>query len=122
FPQQRVRVLERRPPHLLQFTLEQFARARDPFRAFDAVTTKLAKLAPGPDFVEAVRTDPRIALDETIAPRPRFAALRSRLNVRRWAARAGVYRDAYRRRLAACQRAALVVVNPAGEFFPDDPV
>ncbi|HEY6180361.1 MAG TPA: polysaccharide pyruvyl transferase family protein, partial [Kofleriaceae bacterium] len=44
-----------------------------------------------------------------------------RLNLRRWAARAGRYRDDYRRRLAACQRAQLVVVNPAGEFFPDDP-
>jgi polysaccharide pyruvyl transferase WcaK-like protein len=121
FPGAKLRLMERRPRHLLQYTLEQFARARDPFRAFDAVTTELARLAPGPDYIGPVRDRPAIALDETLAPAPRFAALRQRLNLRRWAARAGRYREEYRRRLAACQRAQLVVQNPAGEFFPEDP-
>jgi len=127
FPDAAVRALERRPPHFLQYTLAEFARARDPFRLFDTVTSELARLAPGPGAIAAVDGAPRIRLEETIAQPPRFAALaavtalRRRLNLRRWAARAGRYRADYRRRLAACQRAALVVVNPAGEFFPEDP-
>jgi polysaccharide pyruvyl transferase WcaK-like protein len=121
FPGAPVRAMERRPPHFLQYTLEQFASARDAFRLFEEVTTKLAKLAPGPDFIAPVRAPPKIQLDENIAQPRRFAALRQRLNLRRWAARAGRYRDDYLGRLAACQRAQLVVVNPAGEFFPNDP-
>jgi polysaccharide pyruvyl transferase WcaK-like protein len=121
FPGAGVRALERRPPHFLQYTLAEFAAARDPFRLFDRVTGELARLAPGPGFIGPVAAPPRIHLQETINPEPRFAALRRRLNLRRWVARAGRYREEYRRRLAACQRARLVVVNPAGEFFPDDP-
>jgi polysaccharide pyruvyl transferase WcaK-like protein len=127
FPAGAVRALERRPPHFLQYTLDQVAAARDPFQLFDQITSKLARLAPGADFIPAVRSAPRISLDENIA-RPRggvahqaISQLRARLNLRKWAARAGRYRDDYRRRLAACQRAQLVVVNPAGEFFPEDP-
>lgn len=121
FPGAGVRAMERRPPHFLQYTLADFASARDPFRLFDTVTSELARLAPGPGFIAPVHTAPRIQLQETINPEPRFAELRRRLNLRRWVARAGRYRTEYRRRLAACQRARLVVVNPAGEFFPDDP-
>ncbi|HEY0483153.1 MAG TPA: polysaccharide pyruvyl transferase family protein [Kofleriaceae bacterium] len=121
FPGAGVRALERRPPHFLQYTLAEFASARDPFARFDAVATELAGLAPGPGFIAPVHAAPRIHLQESIAPPPRFAALRRRINLRHWAARAGRYRAEYRRRLAACQRAELVVVNPAGEFFPDDP-
>lgn len=121
FPAASVRALERRPAHLLQYTLEQFASARDPFRAFDAVTTRLARLAPGPGYIGPPAAVQRIQLDEGNPKERPFAALRQRLNLRRWAARAGRYRDDYRRRLAACQRAQLVVVNPAGEFFPEDP-
>ncbi|HEX7836972.1 MAG TPA: polysaccharide pyruvyl transferase family protein [Kofleriaceae bacterium] len=124
FPGAGVRAMERRPPHLLQYTLAEFASARDPFRMFDTVTSALARLAPGPGFIAPVHAAPRIHLQETINPEPRFAAVaefRRWLNLRRWVARAGRYRTEYRRRLAACQRAELVVVNPAGEFFPDDP-
>jgi polysaccharide pyruvyl transferase WcaK-like protein len=121
FPGAGVRALERRPPHFLQYSLADFASARDPFARFDAVATELARLAPGPGFIAPAQGTPRIHLQESIAPPPRFAALRRRINLRHWAARAGRYRAEYRRRLAACQRAELVVVNPAGEFFPDDP-
>jgi polysaccharide pyruvyl transferase WcaK-like protein len=121
FPAARVRAMERRPAHLLQFTLEEFAAERDPFRRFDAVTSRLAGLAPGADYIAAPSPVQKIQLDEANPKERAFAALRQRLNLRRWAARAGRYRDDYRRRLAACQRAQLVVVNPAGEFFPDDP-
>lgn len=121
FPGARIRAMERRPPHFLQYTLAEFAAERDPFRRFDAVTTRLAGLAPGPDYIAPPSPVQHIELDERITQQRRFAALRQRLNLRRWAARAGRYRDDYRRRLAACQRAQLVVVNPAGEFFPDDP-
>jgi len=121
FPTASIRAIERRPPHLLQYTLAQIARSRDPFRAFDGLTTKLARLAPGRDFVGDPDPDPRIVLDEAIPTPARFVALRQRLNVRGWGARAGYYRHAYLGRLAACQRARFVVVNPAGEFFPRSP-
>ncbi|HEY6178302.1 MAG TPA: hypothetical protein VIX73_27795, partial [Kofleriaceae bacterium] len=48
FPAARVRAMERRPPHFLQYTLAEFAADADPFRRFDAVTSALARLAPGP--------------------------------------------------------------------------
>ncbi|MEO8702137.1 MAG: polysaccharide pyruvyl transferase family protein [Kofleriaceae bacterium] len=115
-----VRVMERRPMHLLQYTLEHFASARDPIRAFDEVTSKLARLAPGPSFV-GPPPRPEIIIDEKITPVPPFARLRQRLNLRRWSALAGRYREAYQRRLAAAQRSRFVLVNPAGEFFPHDP-
>jgi polysaccharide pyruvyl transferase WcaK-like protein len=120
FPEAGIRVLERRPRHLAQFTLAQFAAERDPFRAFTATAERLAKLAPGPDFI-GPPPEPRIELDESMPPPDRLAWIRQRLNLRGWAARAGLYVDEYRRRLAACQRARLVVVNPAGEFFPREP-
>jgi len=121
FPDAGLRLMERRPHHLLQYTLRRFASARDPIREFEAVTTKLARLAPGPSFVAPVRAEPHVVLDEKVARQPHFAALRQRLNLRRWAARAGRYKVQYQQRLAACQRARLVVLNPAGEFFPEDP-
>lgn len=121
FPEAPLRVLERRPAHLLQFTLAQVARARDPWRAFDALTTRLAALAPGPDAIGAPGAAPRIVLDEAIPAPVRFARLRMRLNLRGWLARTGRYRRAYVERLAALQRARLVVINPAGEFFPRTP-
>lgn len=120
FPATPIRILERRPRHLLQYTLRQFARERDPVAAFDALAERLARLAPGPDVIGAPgRT--RILLDETISPPARMVALRQRLNLRGRLAGAGFYAEDYRRRLSACQRARLVVVNPAGEFFPREP-
>lgn len=120
YPTAAVRVLERRPRHLLQYTLREVARARDPVAAFDALAAKLARgvrrdlaLPPAPPA--------RILLDEAIAPPQRFVAVRQRLNLRGRLARVGWYADEYARRLAACARARAVVVNPAGEFFPREP-
>jgi polysaccharide pyruvyl transferase WcaK-like protein len=121
FPTSAVRILERRPRHLIQYRLSDLAAARDPYRAFDELTTKIAKLAPGPALVGPPPRPPGIVLDETVQPPARFVALRQRLNLRGLVAKAGFYADEYRRRLSACQRARLVVVNPAGEFFPREP-
>lgn len=121
FPAAAIRVLERRPRHLVQYRLADLRHSRDPFRDFDALATRIARLAPGPAFITVPGVPPRIALDETIAPAQRFVALRQRLNLRGLAARAGIYADEYKRRLAACQRADLVIVNPAGEFYPREP-
>lgn len=121
FPTCAVRVLERRPRHLIQYRLAHIAAARDPYRAFDELTTELTKLAPGLEFVSPARHREDIVLDETVHPPARFVGLRQRLNLRGWVARTGYYADEYRRRLAAVQRARLVVVNPAGEFFPREP-
>lgn len=120
FPEAEVEVFERRPAHLLQHTLEEFRHARNPVRAFESAARKLARLAPVGETGSPPK-QPSIALDESISPRPRFAEIRQRLNLRKWVARAGLYRDAYEHRLAACKAASLVVVNPAGEFFPKDP-
>ncbi len=122
FPGAPIRVLERRPRHLQQYTLRELANDRDPFAAFDAITTKLAREAPGPSFAGNAIPTTRILLDETVTPPARFVALRQRLNLRGRAARLGLYLDEYRRRLSAYQRARLVVVNPAGEFFPREPL
>jgi polysaccharide pyruvyl transferase WcaK-like protein len=121
FPDAALRVLERRPRHLLQYRLSDLAKARDPYRAFDELTTKLAKLAPGPDYTHPVAETAEILLDENIPAPTRHVALRQRLNLRGLLARAGHYADEYRHRLSACQRASLVIVNPAGEFFPREP-
>lgn len=121
FPDVPVRTIERRPRHLLQYTLRSLARERDPVSAFGRLASKLARLAPGPDLIGAAPPRPRILLDETIHPPARFVRLRQRLNLRGRLAAAGWYADEYRHRLSACQRARLVVVNPAGEFFPREP-
>jgi len=121
FPEAPVRALERRPLHLLQYSLDQFAKAPDPYRAFDAVARRLARTSRGPQTIGPPTKIPRIELDERIAPSSNFASIRARMNLRGWAARAGRYRLEYLDRLAAFQRARLVLVNPAGEFFPDDP-
>lgn len=121
FPTSSMRVLERRPRHLLQYTLRDVARSRDPFGAFDHLASKLAQLAPGPELAGSIGARARILLDETITPPQRFVRVRQRLNLRGRLAAAGLYADEYKRRLSACQRAKLVVVNPAGEFFPREP-
>lgn len=121
FPETPVRVLERRPRHLLQYTLRELARQRDPVHAFDALATQLARLAPGPTATGAPPRRPQILLDESHAPPTRLVRVRQRLNLRGRLAAIGMYTDEYRRRLSACQRAKLVVVNPAGEFFPREP-
>ncbi|HEY5933631.1 MAG TPA: polysaccharide pyruvyl transferase family protein, partial [Kofleriaceae bacterium] len=122
FPSTRIRLIERRPRHLCQYTLRDIAAERDPFRAFDDLATSLARLAPGPDAVGDSYGNAKIMLDETIPAPGRFTELRKRINLRGLAARAGFYRDEYKERLAACQRARLVIVNPAGEFFPREPL
>jgi polysaccharide pyruvyl transferase WcaK-like protein len=121
FPGAPIRLIERRPRHLLQYTLAQLASARDPIAAFDQLTSRLARLAPGADHAPAPDPDAAIILDETIPTPIRFAELRQRLNLRGWFARTGRYRGEYIARLAAFQRAQFVVLNPAGEFFPRSP-
>jgi polysaccharide pyruvyl transferase WcaK-like protein len=120
FPGGAVRVLERRPQHLAQFTLTGLARHRDPIARFESICAELARLAPGPSRV-AAPSPARILLDETITPPARLVELRQRINLRGIAARLGRYREEFRQRLAAMQRAELVVLNPAGEFYPREP-
>lgn len=121
FPSTPIRVLERRPRHLLQYTLRRLAAEQDPYAAFIAIARKCARLAPGPGAVGGPPAKTKILLDETIAPPQRFVALRQRLNLRGRLAAIGRYRPELERRLAAMQRARLVVVNPAGEFYPREP-
>ena len=121
FPATPIRVLERRPRHLLQYTLRQLQSARDPYAAFRAIAQKTARLAPGPHAAGGPPAPTKIQLDETIQPPQRFVSLRQRLNLRGRLAALGRYRPELLLRLAAMQRARLVVVNPAGEFYPREP-
>lgn len=121
FPDARVRLLERRPRHLIQHTLREVAAHPDPVAHFDAIARALAALAPGPGLVGPAQAPGPILLDEAVTPPARFLELRQRLNLRGQLARFGRYAADYRRRLSAFQRARLVVINPAGEFFPREP-
>jgi polysaccharide pyruvyl transferase WcaK-like protein len=121
FPGAAIRLIERRPRHLVQYTLQRLAAEPDPVAAFQRIVTRLAQLAPGPQIAGPVATTTKILLDEGIPPPQKFGRLRQRLNLRGLLAATGFYADEYRRRLSACQRATLVVVNPAGEFFPREP-
>jgi polysaccharide pyruvyl transferase WcaK-like protein len=121
FPGTPVRVLERRPRHLVQYTLRQLAHERDPVAAFAALVSRLARMSPGPGSAGPV-VPVRIDLDETLAKPQRFAAVRQALNLRGRAASLGAYAAPFRIRLAAMERAGLVVINPAGEFFPREPL
>jgi polysaccharide pyruvyl transferase WcaK-like protein len=105
----------------VQYALRRFAAEREPVQAFERVVRKLAAMAPGPQLAGAVNGTTNILLDERIPPPQKFGALRQRLNLRGLLAATGFYADEYRKRLSACQRAKLVVVNPAGEFFPREP-
>lgn len=121
FPDSPVRVLERRPRHLLQYTLRSIERESDPVAAFDGIAARLARLAPGPEMAGDAPSAAKILLDESTAPPVKLVDVRKRLNLRGRLASVGWYRVEYQRRLSACQRARLVVVNPAGEFFPREP-
>lgn len=121
FPDAPIRVLERRPRHLLQYTLRQLASERDPVGAFDRIAEQLARTAPGASFRLSPPATTKIVLDEQIQPAMRFVALRQRLNLRGQLARLGRYSAEYQARLAAYQRAQLVILNPAGEFYPREP-
>jgi polysaccharide pyruvyl transferase WcaK-like protein len=119
FPDAAVRTIERRPRHLLQYSLKDIAAAPDPWAAFDALAGEIAALAPGPGLA-GPPSPPKIALAEDEAGRPLpLAGLRKRLNLRGLLARSGKERTDYLTRLSAFQRAGLVIANPAGEIYPD---
>lgn len=121
FPGRSLRVLERRPHHLVQFRLADLRNARDPAAVFEQICARLVERAPGPELIGSDVPPAHIELDETIRPPARLVALRQRLNLRGWAARFGRYAADWNGRLSAYQRAQLVVLNPAGEFFPREP-
>lgn len=119
FPDAAVRTMERRPRHLLQYSLKKIAAAPDPWAAFDQLAGEIAALAPGPDLA-GPPPPPRIALAEAGEHKPLpLAGLRKRLNLRGLLAGAGKDKAAYLKRLSAFQRADLVISNPAGEIYPD---
>lgn len=119
FPGAAVRTLERRPRHLLQYSLKKIAAASDPWAAFDALAAEIAALAPGPDLA-GPPPPPKITLAEDGERKALpMAGLRKKLNLRGLLAGAGKDRTAYLKRLSAFQRADLVVANPAGEIYPD---
>lgn len=117
FPDHKVRPVERIPAYLKQFQLRRFAGSSDPVAAFDAVARGLLALLPRQPGVRPA-INPVIGHDSKIRQAVHFRRLRRLLSLRSRFASFGLAKRAYVDRLALFRGAAMVVVNPAGEFYP----
>lgn len=116
FPEHKVRPIERNPTYLKRFRTHRFAAAADPIAAFDtAARGLLAGLPERPGRRPPI--DPIIRHDSRSRPNARFRTFRRLLALRSRLAGLGLAKRAYLERLALFPGAALVVVNPAGEFL-----
>lgn len=117
YPDASLRLLERAPKYLKRFTVTALAAERDPVAAFDAIASGLLNKvhgAPAHDpSVWDVRHDPAQAQVVRFLRLRQALRLRSRLAGFKFGARS------YFNRLSYLAGAELVVVNPAGEFYPD---
>ncbi|WP_169542483.1 polysaccharide pyruvyl transferase family protein [Sphingomonas baiyangensis] len=117
FPDVPLRLIERAPSYMRQLSAAKLGRRRDPVAAFERAAQRLvarrdASVPPPPIG------DNRVCYDKAMAGIVRFEGLRSRLQLRQWMRRLGVYRRAIDERLALFAAAGRVIVNPAGEFNP----
>ncbi|MFC3580126.1 polysaccharide pyruvyl transferase family protein [Sphingomonas hylomeconis] len=117
YPERRVVPLERAPSYLKRFTLAQLERAGDPITRFKEIAADLARQASsaGPAHYPA-RTE--IRHKSSITQPLKTARLRQLLKVRSRLSSLGLGRAEYRKRLAQIRDAGMLVMNPAGEFFP----
>ncbi|QXQ05402.1 polysaccharide pyruvyl transferase family protein [Sphingosinicellaceae bacterium] len=118
FPTHAVRPIERSPAYLKRFRVGRFASVADPVAAFDAVARGLVAELPA-GARERPPIDPAIRHDTRMGQTVRFRALRQALALRSRLSTLGLAKTAYLERLALFQGAALVVVNPAGEFMAE---
>ena len=116
FPGQPLRLLERCPKYLTQFSLAHLERSGDPVARFEAIAQRLCSLAPTGDCAGPTG-EQEVVLDLMRRPPRYFADFRARFRLRRLLIWLGFETAGYGKRLAAFRRAALVVFNPAGEFF-----
>lgn len=117
YPAADIRLLERAPKYLKQYTASSLAGASDTLAAFDRIArAMLAKMPPETGIdpsVWEVRHDP--AQSQVV----RFLRLRQALRLSSRLAGLGVGEANYLKRLRFFTQADLVVVNPAGEFQRD---
>ncbi|MFS0738512.1 polysaccharide pyruvyl transferase family protein [Sphingomonas sp. 1P06PA] len=106
-------LIERSPPYLRDRRATDFAA--DPIPMFEALARKLARIPSVPTSPPAVRD---VTLDLQITPRLPFGWLRRMVRARRLTTWLGIGRSAFRERLSHFRKAHLVVMNPAGEFYP----
>ena len=117
YPEANVRPVERAPGYLKRYTLGALARARDPIVAFDALARKLVARMPAAPERDPSRWEVRH--DHGQQQAIRFVELRRALRLRSRLTSLGIGEREYLERLAYICGADLVVVNPAGEFYPD---
>lgn len=120
FPSARVRIFDRSPHYLQRFQLSDLDHlGTHTFATFEKIATEMATL--NTESVEPSPGKHAIRLDESVRQRLPLRRLRERVNIKRWLAKAGAFQQPYLARLAAIKNADLVIINPAGEFFPSNP-
>lgn len=117
YPRAGVRLVERAPGYLKRYTLHALAGARDPIAAFDALARKLVARMPASPGRDPSSWDVRHDYEQQQAIR--FIKLRQALRLRSRLTALGLGEREYLERLSFICSADLVVVNPAGEFYPD---
>lgn len=108
--------LERAPRHLAQFVRSSLSN--DPAKATKAVTGWVQRLT---RITPAVTPPPanRIELYFERGQSKGLLKFKARLQLRRWAALAGLYQTEFAQRLGVYGRSSCVVLNPAGELNPE---
>ncbi|MDM4769739.1 polysaccharide pyruvyl transferase family protein [Solimonas sp. SE-A11] len=108
--------LERAPRHLAQFVSSALndgpkAAAKTIQRWVTRLCRVTPQIAPPPDN--------RIELYFERGQSKRLLKFKARLQLRRWAARVGLYQPEFAQRLGIFARSSHVVLNPAGELNPE---
>lgn len=120
FPGHRVQPLERAPRFLARYSTSQLPRdvgkALTLFESWASRLERLGRQAPLPDPGPQAESPVRLALD--VAAAPWRGRLKEKLQLRRYAARLGVYDREFISRLSLHRHAELALVNPAGELNP----
>lgn len=113
---QQATALERAPRHLAQFTWRKLHS--NPVNAIDQVERWASQLSQITPDLSVIVPERSIELVFEQAQDSRVIALKERLQLRRWAARAGAYKSEFAQRLGLYARSSNVILNPAGELNP----
>lgn len=118
FPGDNIILLERNHPYLRRYLFSHFLNTPNPCEKLDQIAWAITRSvrscpATGNTLKRNIEFDSRIR-----APR-RLQSLRRALNLRGLLAVAGLTRRRYGERLGVFSKAALVIFNPAGEFWRD---
>jgi len=117
FPRHVIRPIERSPNYLKRFTVGYFTSKADPVVAFEKIVGDLCRRARKIQ-VEAPPIRRDIRHNSKISQAIRAVRLRRLLNVRSRLSALGLGRRNYLNRLALFRQSKMLVMNPAGEFYP----